>query len=234
MRLWAKIWLRRLGLLPAARAIFPLFLPGLKRILVWLIRARWRRSNAHNYTQVMNGIRDTYFPLGKVSVGKHTYGGLHVLSYGTSGEELRIGCYCSIAGGVRFVLGGNHRMDTFSTYPFRHRFGDIESEAQTKGPIIVEDDVWVGVGALILSGVTLAKGTIVAAGSVVTKSSEPYTVIGGNPARLIRRRFTPNLIEKLLAFDMRTIEQSRIGPMLDKLYMSLDEELLAEILRELT
>ena len=212
--------------------VLTLFQFVLKCVRVPWIRARWRWANGHNYTHVVNGLSDIYFPSQKVTVGKHTYGGLQVFSYGTPGESLKIGCYCSIAGDVRFVVGGNHRTDTFSTYPFRHRFGDMSVEAHTKGPIIVEDDVWIGLGAMIISGVTLAKGTIVAAGSVVTKSSPPYSIIGGNPARVIRARFAPSLVEKLLAIDLATIDEIRIRKVLAKLYQPLDEKVLEDITRD--
>jgi virginiamycin A acetyltransferase len=228
-----KSTLYQLGLLSLVRTMLAPFQPVLKRIQACLIRRRWRRSNLHNYTHVLNGFSDIYFPTTKVVVGKQTYGGLYVFSYGTLGEELRIGCYCSIAGGVRFVLGGNHRTDTFSAYPFRHRFGGAEVEALTKGPIIVEDDVWIGTGAMILSGVVLAKGTIVAAGSVVTKSTAPYSIIGGNPARLIRTRFAPDLVTKLMEIDMAAIDEGRIKYLLDLLYQPLDEKVLKAITTEL-
>ncbi len=134
-------------------------------------------------------------------------------------EGLIIGNYCSIAKDVRFLLGGNHYMNHFSSYPFRRMvLGQVEQEATTKGKIIVEDDVWIGLGATILSGVTLRRGTVVAAGSMVTKSTEPYSVVGGNPAKLIRYRFEKPVIKQLLSVDFRKITDSFIRENIDKLY----------------
>ena len=100
-----------------------------------LFRIKWRRNNRHNYTAVKN-----VFKMNKVKVGKYTYGELNVLSWRGDYEYLEIGNFCSIAGDVKILLGGNHTMDAISTYPFKGIFlGELE--AKSKGPIIIEDDV---------------------------------------------------------------------------------------------
>ena len=91
-------------------------------------------------------------------------------------------------------------------------------EATTKGKIELEDDVWIGKDAVIMSGVILRRGTVVAAGSVVTKSTEPYTIVGGNPARLIRKRFDDKTIQQLLSVDFNKLTETFIRRNIDKLY----------------
>lgn len=197
------------------------------------IQVNWRSSNRHNHTTVGNTIEDMYFPLDRVTVGKHSYGPLCVHSFGTVGERLIIGNYCSISLGVKFILGGNHSISTFSTFPFRHFYNNLECEALTKGPIIMEDDVWIGTNSIILSGIKLSKGTIIAAGSVVTKSTIPYTIVGGNPARVIKARFDEHIISILLDIDFGRIDEKRIKNLLPKLYSPLNDEILSEIKNEL-
>lgn len=122
------------------------------------------------------------------------------------GDKLVIGKFCSIASGVTFLMGSaNHRMSSVSTYPF-HVFGGIWVERTPphltqlpfKGDTVVGNDVWLGRECVVMPGVTIGDGAIVAACSVVAKDVEPYTIVGGNPARLIRKRFSQELIELLL------------------------------------
>jgi acetyltransferase-like isoleucine patch superfamily enzyme len=165
-------------------------------------RTDWRKQNQHNRT-----IASTFFPKEKVTIGKYTYGDLHVQSQNDVGEGLEIGHYCSIARGVCFLLGGNHYYKRFSTYPFQAIFiGDSIIETTTKGKTIVGDDVWFGVEAFIMPGVKIGKGAIVAARAVVTKDVPPYAIVGGNPAAIIKYRFKEELIEKLMKLDFATFD----------------------------
>lgn len=135
------------------------------------------------------------FPINNVSIGDFTYGPINIYSYQSENEGLVIGNYCSIARDVKFILGGNHRTDCLMTFPVYHYFVDSSYvEARSKGPIVLEDDVWIGVGCVLLSGIVLGQGCVVAAGSVVTKSFSPFSIIGGNPARLIKKRFNDEVI----------------------------------------
>ena len=138
------------------------------------------------------------------SVGHATYGRPRV-RFAESGVMLTIGHYGSIADGVDLLLGGNHRMDWISTYPFPALPG-LWPEAvgrsdfhTSQGPISIGHDVWIGSGAMILSGVTIGHGAVIAARAVVTKDVRPYAIVAGNPAREIRRRFDDANIERLLA-----------------------------------
>ncbi len=139
----------------------------------------------------------------RFNIGEYTYGSPAVL-YGKEemGGDLIIGKFCSIAEDVVILLGGNHRIDWVTTYPFNklmEEFSFIEGHPTTKGDVIIGNDVWIGYQSLILSGVKISDGAVIAARSVVTKDVEPYTIVAGNPARLIRRRFSEEIIKRLLA-----------------------------------
>lgn len=181
------------------------------------VRRKWSQRNPHNYTVCANRKNEVLFPIDKVRVGNYTYGPLRVMSYGISDGCLYIGNFCSIARDVCFLLGGEHDYRNMSTYPFKHFFRG-ESEAMSKGDIIVEDDVWIGHGATIVSGVVLSRGTVVAAGSVVVKSTEPYSIVGGNPARLIKKRFPESVICKLEKIPFEKWDREYIINNMDEIY----------------
>lgn len=172
-------------------------------------RLLWRRKNPHNYTFPVTTDLEPSFPSDKVHVGNYTYGGIQCIQYTGDEKGLFIGHFCSIANGVKFLLGGDHDYYKLSTYPFEAKIFSIP-EAKSKGPIIVEDDVWIGEDAIILSGVTLRRGTVVAARSVVTKSSEPYSIIAGSPARIVKYRFTQEIIDKLSMIDYSKLDKEFI------------------------
>ena len=136
-------------------------------------------------------------------VGKYTYGFPHVYNR-EDGGNLVIGNFCSIAGNVSIFLGGNHRTDWVTTYPFpaspvfKQNAKAISSHSRAKGDVIIGNDVQIGHGAIILSGVRIGDGAVIGAGSVVTKDVEPYTIVAGNPAMVLRKRFTEKQINKLL------------------------------------
>jgi virginiamycin A acetyltransferase len=158
-------------------------------------KLRWRQLNTHNYTTYAGN-----FPLNCVEIGNNSYGPINAFFYGQQNEKLVIGNYCSIAGNVKFLLGGEHRTDRPSSYPIEHfNSRGTKNSSFTKGPIVVSDHVWIGFGSLILSGVTIGKGAVIAAGAVVVKDVEEYTIVGGNPAKVIRKLPRPTNVE-LLAY----------------------------------
>ncbi|SIN79314.1 CatB-related O-acetyltransferase [Halodesulfovibrio marinisediminis] len=117
-------------------------------------------------------------------------------------DKLIIGKFCSIGSGVVFMMAGNqgHRNDWLSTYPFHYMadFSEAPDGYLPKGDTIVGNDVWIGSEAMIMPGITIGHGAIIAARSVVTKNVPEYTIVGGNPAKLIRERFSADKKEKLL------------------------------------
>lgn len=111
-------------------------------------------------------------------------------------DKLIIGNYVCIASGVVILMGGNHNHhpEWITVYPFVEQ---IETSYLSKGDTVIESDAWIGMNAMIMPGVTIGEGAIVAAGSVVAKDVPPYTIVGGNPAKEIKKRFTEEEIEKL-------------------------------------
>ena len=127
--------------------------------------------------------------------------------YPVNGDRLKIGKFCSIACGAKFLFtSANHALGSLSTYPFPIFFEewgldakDIRQAWDKRGDIVIGNDVWIGFEAVILSGVTVGDGAIIGSRTVVTKDVPPYTIVGGAPARPIRRRFEDAVIEKLEA-----------------------------------
>ena len=112
-------------------------------------------------------------------------------------SKVNIGKYVSIATGCQFLLGGNHNYKNTTTYlPLNQKVD--ESNLYTNGDITIENDVWIGMNCVIMSGVTIGNGSIIAAGSVVTSNVQPYSIVGGNPAKLIKKRFSEEIIGDLI------------------------------------
>ena len=118
------------------------------------------------------------------------------------GDKLIIGKFCQIAANVRFIMNGaNHATDGFSTFPFcafGNEWKDVPLTPDYKGDTVIGHDVWIGYNAIVMPGVQIGNGAIIASGSVVTKDIEPYCIVGGNPAKLIRKRFNDETISKLI------------------------------------
>ena len=124
--------------------------------------------------------------------------------YDFNGDKLIIGKFCQIAAGVNFIMNGaNHQMNSVSTYPF-YIFKGWEQEIPPlskmplKGDTIVGNDVWIGQNVTILPGVHIGDGVIIGLNSVISKNVEPYTIVAGNPAKVIRKRFDDELIKLML------------------------------------
>lgn len=175
----------------------------------------------------------------KAKVGDFTYGAQNVEIYSwNEGTQCNIGKYCSISGHILIYLGGNHRTDWVTTYPFGHIHQNIfptfngVGHPATKGDVNIGNDVWIGTHSTIMSGVTIGDGAVIANNSVVTKDVPPYTIVGGNPAKVIKQRFTDEQIEKLLYYkwwDMPHDVVDYISPLLcsgnnwDELFRVLED-----------
>lgn len=183
------------------------------------MRTRWREYNTNNSINPSN-----VFNINSVNVGNCTYGELTVLNYNKN-EKLYIGAFCSIASGVVFVLNADHPVNRISTFPFKVKCLHTDKfEATSKGNILVDDDVWIGQNAIILSGVHIGQGAVVAAGAVVTKDVPPYGIVGGVPAKIIKYRFEPEMIEELLKVDYSKLTKEMIAEHIDDLYKELTDK----------
>ena len=167
-----------------------------------------------------------------IQVGKYTYGHQDSLTHHWGeGAKVIVGSYCSLGARIEFFLGGNHRMDWFTTYPFGHLHKNIfntvsgEGHPYSKGDIVIGNDVWIGMNAKIMSGVKIGDGAVVAANSVVTKDVPEYTIVGGNPAKIIKKRFTDEIIEVLLNIKWWDWDEEKINKNLDVLCSSNIEKL---------
>jgi virginiamycin A acetyltransferase len=148
------------------------------------------------------------------------------------GDRLIIGKFCALARGVTFIMNGaNHKLDGFSTYPFQifgngwERVIPQLEELPYKGNTVIGNDVWIGYEAVIMPGVQVGDGAIVAAKSVVVSDVPPYTIFGGNPAKRIRQRFDDEVIRSLLEIAWWNWEISKITRNLEKI-MAADLEAL--------
>lgn len=152
---------------------------------------------------------------GVITVGVHTYGVPNIF-YWDEKTKLSIGKYCSIAEGVTIILGGQHRKDWVTTYPFNvfhyewPAAKDIKGHPASKGDISIGNDVWIGQNALILSGVKIGNGSIIGAGAVVTRDVDDYAIVAGNPAKLIKYRFSQKTIAELIKLSWWDWPQEKI------------------------
>lgn len=188
----------------------------------------FRAQNTHNFTTPAS-----IFNLQNVRIGRATYGAINVLDYGNSDAKVSIGNFCSIASGVKFLSGGGHFMNNFSTYPFYAYFSDKSEQNTTKGEIVIGDDVWIGIDSLICSGANVPNGCIVGARSVVRGSFEPYSIIIGNPAKCVKKRFSKEIIEILEAINFNNLDKEIISNLIDKFYLPLNENLATELVNQI-
>jgi len=136
-----------------------------------------------------------------VTLGHHTFGAPNIPAYAGSEVTVEIGSFCSIAADVTFLMGSGHNPEWVSTWPIREVYGlpeQYEHHPVYRGPTVVGNDVWIGREALIFDGITIGDGAVIAARAVVTKDVRPYAIVGGVPAKEIRRRFTDEQIDALL------------------------------------
>jgi acetyltransferase-like isoleucine patch superfamily enzyme len=163
-----------------------------------------------------------------MTFGKYTYGTPNIL-WQNNDAELIVGNFCSIAANVNIYLGGNHMTNWVTTYPFGHIHQDVFNNfngyghPSTKGNVIIGNDVWIGSNVTIMSGITIGDGAIIANNSHIVKNVDPYSLVGGNPAKLIKYRFTEEQIKKLLEIKWWYWDDEKINNFTPLLCNNIDE-----------
>ena len=193
------------------------------RIKLYRARIKWKNLNMHNYTSLKSLTN-----IDLIKVGVKTYGELNVNSSNNI-SKLYIGNFCSIASEVLFLLNSEHPLNHISTYPFKVKVLSESSESLSKGDIVVDDDVWIGCNSTIMSGVHIGQGAVIAAGSVVTKDVPPYAIVGGVPAKLIKYRFSNDIINYLMRMDYSSLSEDLVMRNIDKLYLGIENLSLKEV-----
>lgn len=196
------------------------FLGELKRnIVLNKFKRNWRKLNKNNYTYARN-----LFPSEVVEVGDYSYGDLNVITFSKE-KKLKIGRFVSIASNVNFLLDAEHSTNHISTYPFKNKILNMTNpEAFGKGDIVVDDDVWFGYGATVISGVHIGQGAVIAANSLVTKDVPPYAIVGGVPATIIKYRFSKEIIDELIKINYKDFDEKKIREHIDELYEKIEEK----------
>ncbi len=194
------------------------------KIKLSISRKKWRKNNQHNFTEQKNRFNHSV-----VTVKNYTYGDLEVLATNDK-NKLFIGNFCSIAENVKFLLSTDHPTNLVSTYPFKVKVLNDGIDAISKGDIEVGDDVWIADSSLILSGVKIGQGAIVAAGSVVTKDVPPYAIVGGVPAKVIKYRFNEEIIQKLMNLDYGKLTADIVKNNKDLFYQEMTVEVADKML----
>lgn len=192
------------------------------------IKNIYRTNNFDNHTDIVLNGNVTYE---KTAVGKKSYGLVNAIFSNDLPVILIIGNYVSIGPDVKFIVNSEHDYKNLSTFPFKVLCDSQPCEALAKGSVIIEDDVWIGANCIITSGVRIGKGAVIAAGSVVTKDVEPYAIVGGNPAKLIKYRFSEEIIAKLKNFNVGSLTQDLIKNNIDTLYTHLSQDNVDDIIK---
>ena len=188
------------------------------------------RSQGHSTVYLQNVVKDPSITVGAYSTyddfvrDPRDFERNNVLyHYPINHERLTIGKFCSIACGAKFLFNSaNHTLGSLSTYPFPIFFEewglpveDIPRAWDNKGDIVIGNDVWIGYEAVILAGVTVGDGAVVGTRAVVTKDVPPYTIVGGVPAKPIRKRFSEAVIDRLLVLQWWDWPEERIAASLE-------------------
>lgn len=162
--------------------------------------------------------------------GKRTYGPVPTIPF-IKDSKCTVGAYCSLASGITIYLGGNHRPDFVTTYPLPHFFPthelkDIEYHT-SKGDVVIGNDVWIGANVTIMSGVTIGNGAVIGACAVVAKNIPAYAIAVGNPARVVKYRFTPIQIAALESIAWWDWDDAKVAKYTSLLCSTKIDELLA-------
>ncbi|QEL26307.1 CatB-related O-acetyltransferase [Bosea sp. F3-2] len=192
-----------------------------------------KRLNPDNQTRLHLAHLTARRP-GQFVFGLYTYGRPKV-RFPESGAKLAIGRYGSIADGVEILLGGNHRLDWATTYPFPAlprlwpETAGMTGHDTTRGDVVIGHDVWLGSQCMIMSGVRIGHGAVVAARAVVTRDVPPYAIVAGNPARIVRLRFDEATVAALLESRWWELPRERLAPLLPLLMSERIAEFVATV-----
>ena len=170
----------------------------------------WKYWNRLMYNRKYLSLQER-FP--NYEFGRGTYDSDLRVSFRKHGGTLKIGAFCSIASGVKIFLGGEHRFEWATTYPFHVKWRaakNIKVQKKTKGNVEIGNDVWIGRDVLILSGIKIGDGAVIGARAVVASDVPPYAIAVGNPAKTIRKRFDDKTIQRLLNLRWWDWDDSRI------------------------
>ena len=198
----------------------------LKKVLVQtLLGDAWRQIKLNHFRRKFarkfpdnDYLVNNIFNINLFETGIHSYGELNIIDFNDD-RKIKIGNFVSIAPQVYFHLSTEHFTQHISTFPFKVRVEkSCKKESFGKGDIVVGDDVWIGFGSQILSGVTIGQGAIIAAGSIVTKDVPPYSIVGGVPAKVIKYRFGQETIKKLVQIDYSKLTDEEIKNHMSELY----------------
>lgn len=171
----------------------------------------------------------------EVEIGRFSYKFENISIFqANEGARLTIGSFCSIARGLTVMLGGNHRTDWATTFPFGHLFEEhfgeerVSGHPQSNGDVVIGHDVWFGANVTIMSGISIGSGAVVATNSTVVTNIDDYEVWGGNPARLIKKRFSSEVVESLLKLGWWDLEVSKIKSIVPILLQAPTTKVLSE------
>lgn len=182
-----------------------------------LIRVGWRQKIRRFLGQSLLDPR--------VDIGHGTYGiGEKTFLLFRDDDRVVIGKYCSVAYGVTIVASGEHNFRGVANYPFAAVFEEnVDRDTRSKGNVNIGNDVWLGANVTILSGVRIGDGAVVAAGAVVTNSVPPYAIVAGIPARIIKYRFKPEIIDGLLMLAWWNWPPEKIRKYMELFYLPVEE-----------
>lgn len=187
-----------------------------------LSRRQWRKQNPHNSTEMR-----TIFPIRFAKVGNYTYGDINLIAYDEHCTDsiLEIGNFVSISGKVTFLLSEQHQSKTLTSFPLKSILNNYHypEDAISRGSIVIEDEVWIGYGVTILSGIRVGKGSIIATGAVVTQDVPAYSIVGGVPGKVIKKRFNEETIERLMKLKLVDLPREVLKNNLDLLYNDITE-----------
>ena len=200
---------------------------SIKRRLRGVAAGQWYPTEAAARRRRLDSLKKS----GIVTIGAHTYGSPRIITFEGDATRIVIGSFCSIAETVVFIAGGNHNAGWASTFPFRAKWelpgAFSDGQPSSKGDIVIGSDVWLAEGVVVLSGVKIGHGAVVAAAAVVTRDVPPYSLVAGSPARVMAMRFEEAQVSRLLAIRWWEWEEHAIRANVDLLSGPLTDESLS-------